>query len=108
MSNFLILEIPILLLLLPIGFQIILGRKKLKNDKYLSFWLVSLLSIVLEILMTIIGLILSLKGQQMLHPQIRGLSPGFVAFGMFFTVILLIIIIVQYTFKIIKRNKNSA
>jgi hypothetical protein len=91
--NLFIFSLPILLLLLPIGFQIMIGNKLIKKDRYLSFGFISFLSIVLEVVMTFVGLLVSLEGQMMKGH--KNLSPGIISFGMLFLFVLILIVLIQ-------------
>ena len=73
-----------------------MGQKSLNEKILMPYWWIAISSLLLEIFMTIIGLFISLKGQQM--KGIGGLSPGVVGFGFFAIFILFAIIIIQYLF----------
>jgi len=93
MSVFLILILPLLLLFIPIWFQVVVGKRTLNQQKNLKYVLVTTGSLILEVFMTILGLIISLEGQQM--KGIKCASPGVIVLGFFTGVILVVVIIVQ-------------
>jgi len=93
MSFFLILVLPILLLIIPITLQVVVGKRLLNQKKFLKYFIISTSFIMLEVLMTILGLIISLKGQQM--KGLSCLSPGVIGFGFFGIIILVVVILVQ-------------
>jgi len=95
MSFFLILLLPILLLIIPIILQVEVGKKILNQKKILKYIIISTGIIILEVLMTILGLGISLKGQQM--KGLPGISPGAIGFGFLVIVILVVVILVQIT-----------
>ncbi|KAF0200914.1 MAG: hypothetical protein FD170_3076 [Bacteroidetes bacterium] len=95
MSFFLILFLPILLLIIPITLQVEFGRRILNQKKILKYFIISTSFIILEVFMTILGLVISLKGQQM--KGLSGLSPGVIGFGFFGIIILVVVILVQIT-----------
>ena len=104
MENFLILDLPILLLLLPIVLQVIVGQKILKKRIQMPYWLLSILTIILEIILTFVGFIFSLQGQQM--KEIPSLSPGIFGFGFLAIIILVSIIIGQNLIKNTRVKKD--
>lgn len=102
MTGFFIIILPTFLLVLPLWFQVKFGKRTLYQQKIGKFLLVTLGSILLEIAMTFLGLIISLEGQQM--KGFKNLSPGFISFGFFAGIILLVVIIVQVV--VYKTMKN--
>jgi hypothetical protein len=94
MASMIILTIPILLLIIPIAFQIVMGQKSLNEKILMPYWWIAISSFLLEIFMTIIGLFISFKGQQM--KGIGGLSPGVLGIGFFAIIILFAVTIIQY------------
>lgn len=97
MSLFLILILPVLLLIVPIAIQVRVGKKALNQKKVLKYIVVSGGSLLLEILMASLGLVISLKGQQM--KGVPGLSPGVIGFGVLGIAILVGVIIAQLVSK---------
>ena len=95
MSFVFTLLLPIFLLIIPIILQFKIGNKMLSQNNKIKYFMVSTSFIILEILMAILGFILSLKGQQM--AGLSGLSPGFVVFGFFGIIILFVVILSQIT-----------
>jgi hypothetical protein len=93
MSVFLILILPLALLSIPIWLQARVGKRVLNQKKRLKFILVSIGSLLLEVVMAIMGLFLSFEGQQM--KGIKSLSPGILSAGFLALVILVIVIIAQ-------------
>ena len=76
----------------------------LSQNNKIKYFMVSTSFIILEILMAILGFILSLKGQQM--AGLSGLSPGFIVFGFFGIIILFVVILSQITSNRLKwKNK---
>lgn len=103
MSFFLILFLPILLLIIPITLQVKVGKRLLNQKKLLKYFIISAGFIILEVLMTFLGLVISLKGQQM--KGLSGLSPGVIGFGFFGLIILVIVVLVQITSNRLMANK---
>ena len=95
MSFVFTLLLPIFLLIIPIIVQFRIGNKMLSQNNKIKYFMVSTSFIILEILMAILGFILSLKGQQM--AGLSGLSPGFIVFGFFGIIILFVVILSQIT-----------
>ena len=95
MSFVFTLLLPIFLLIIPIILQFKIGNKMLSQNNKIKYFMVSTSVIILEILMAILGFILSLKGQQM--AGLSGLSPGFIVFGFFGIIILFVVILSQIT-----------
>jgi hypothetical protein len=95
MSFVFTLLLPIFLLIIPIILQFKIGNKMLSQNNKIKYFMVSTSFIILEILMAILGFILSLKGQQM--AGLSGLSPGFIVFGFFGIIILFVVILSQIT-----------
>ena len=95
MSFVFTLLLPIFLLIIPIILQFKIGNKMLSQNNKIKYFMVSTSFIILEILMAILGFILSLKGQQM--TGLSGLSPGFIVFGFFGIIILFVVILSQIT-----------
>jgi len=93
MSFFLILILPLVLLIVPIAIQVAVGKKALNQKKVLKYIVVSGSTLLLEVLMASLGLVISLKGQQM--KGVPGLSPGIVGFGVLGIAILVVVIIAQ-------------
>ena len=93
MSFFLILILPLVLLLVPIAIQVAVGKKALNQKKVLKYIVVSGSTLLLEVVMASLGLVISLKGQQM--KGVPGLSPGIVGFGVLGIAILVVVIIAQ-------------
>lgn len=75
MSIFLILILPVLLLIVPIAIQVEVGKKALNQKKVLKYIVVSGSTLLLEVLMASLGLVISLKGQQMkgVHGRFMGI-----------------------------------
>ncbi|MBK7175052.1 MAG: hypothetical protein IPH84_17940 [Bacteroidales bacterium] len=88
-----ILLIPLLLLLIPIGLQSYFGGDLLKQQKQMYYFLLSIGNVVLMIAMVFAGMLISLKGQQI--KGISSLSPGFLAFGLLALFFLVVYIVVQ-------------
>jgi hypothetical protein len=97
MSIFLILILPVLLLIVPIAIQVEVGKKALNQKKVLKYIVVSGSTLLLEVLMASLGLVISLKGQQM--KGVQGLSPGVIGFGVLGIAILVVVIIAQLVSK---------
>ena len=93
MSFFLILILPLVLLIVPIAIQVAVGKKALNQKKVLKYIVVSGSTLLLEVVMASLGLVISLKGQQM--KGVPGLSPGIVGFGVLGIAILVVVIIAQ-------------
>ena len=93
MSLFLILILPSLLLIIPITLQVVFGKRILNQKKSLKYLIISTSFIILEVLMTILGLIISLTGQQM--KGLSCLSPGVIGLGFFGLIILVVVILAQ-------------
>ena len=93
MSFFLILILPLVLLIVPIAIQVAVGKKALNQKKVLKYIVVSGSSLLLEVLMASLGLVISLKGQQM--KGVPGLSPGIIGFGVLGIAILVVVIMAQ-------------
>lgn len=87
-----ILLIPIILLIIPIGLQSYFGKDMMKAGK-MRFALFSIGNVILMIAMVLAGMLISLKGQQL--KGISSLSPGFLAFGFIGLFLLLVYIAVQ-------------
>jgi hypothetical protein len=101
MSFFLILPIPILLLAIPFVFQGVAGRRILLSGKVLRFVAASFFSLVLEVLMTLLGLYISIQGQMM--NGLTNLSPGVLGFGFFAMAGLVLFILLQ----LVRLRKNN-
>jgi hypothetical protein len=97
MSLFLILILPVLLLIVPIAIQVGVGKKALNQKKVLKYIVVSGSTLLLEVMMASLGLVISLKGQQM--KGVPGLSPGVIGFGVLGIAILVVVIIAQLVSK---------
>jgi len=93
MSFFLILILPLVLLLVPIAIQVAVGKKALNQKKVLKYIVVSGSTLLLEVVMASLGLVISLKGQQM--KGVPGLSPGIIGFGVLGIAILVVVIMAQ-------------
>jgi len=93
MSFFLILILPLVLLIVPIAIQVAVGKKALNQKKVLKYIVVSGSTLLLEVVMASLGLVISLKGQQM--KGVPGLSPGVIGFGVLGIAILVVVIIAQ-------------
>ncbi len=105
MSFFLILILPILLLSIPIALQVKVGKRLLNRKRILKYFIISTSSIIIEVLITILGLVISLKGQQL--KGLSGLSPGVIGFGLLGIIILVIVIISQLiSYRSKLKNKN--
>jgi hypothetical protein len=87
-----ILLIPSILLLIPFGLQSYFGKDMLKAGK-MRFALLSIGNVVLMLVMTFSGFLISLRGQQL--KGIQSMSPGFLAFGFIGLFFLLVYIAVQ-------------
>ncbi len=94
MSFFLILPIPILLLAIPFVFQGVVGKRTLRSGKNLRFLATSIASLLLEVLMTVLGLYISIQGQTM--KGMTNLSPGVIGFGFFAMAGLVVFILIQF------------
>lgn len=93
----------LILITLPIFFQLIFGRKAIAESITLEFGTISMISIILQIALTIIAfLIASNNFEEQLQGQPYRCGMGLIgifAFSFLFTIILLIVIIVQYFIK---------
>lgn len=94
---------PLILIILPLVFQIIFGRKAIAESITLEFGTVSMISIILQIALTIIAFIIASNNfQEQLQGQPYRCGMGFIGIFMLsflFSVILVIVIIVQYYIK---------
>ena len=97
MSLFLILILPVLILIVPIAIQVEVGKKALNQKKVLKYIVVTGSTLLLEVMMASLGLVISLKGQQM--KGVPGLSPGVIGFGVLGIAILMVVIIAQLVSK---------
>ncbi|WP_337965139.1 hypothetical protein [uncultured Flavobacterium sp.] len=94
---------PLILIILPLVFQIIFGRKAIAESITLEFGTVSMISIILQIALTIIAFIIASNNfQEQLQGQQYRCGMGFIGIFMLsflFSIILVIVIIVQYYIK---------
>lgn len=94
---------PFILIILPLLFQIIFGRKAIGETIPLKFGTISFISLILQIVLSIIAYFIasynfteSLEGR----PYRCGIGIlGIIAFSLLFTVMLIIVIIAQYFIK---------
>jgi len=94
---------PFILILLPLFFQLIFGRKAIAESISFKFETISLISLILQFVLTILSYSVasynfteSLQGQ----PYRCGMGMiGIFFFSFLFTLILIIVIIVQYFIK---------
>lgn len=92
MANLLIIKIPIIILLLPIVFQIIAGQISYKKNGKIRPWMISLTALMLSIFLSPIALFISFRGQAL--NDVKSMSPYvlFLAFLAFCSLIGVIII----------------
>ncbi|KAF2327275.1 hypothetical protein [Flavobacterium daemonense] len=94
---------PLILILLPLFFQLICGRKAIGESISLKFGTISLISLFLQFVLSILAYFIasynfteSLQGQ----PYRCGMGMiGIFFFSFLFTILLIIVIIVQYFIK---------
>lgn len=86
------LVLAILVLTLPIFFQLYFGSNKRQVFK-LPFWFVSSVAVFLQVLCIYVAFIISLKGQ--LANGVTSLSPGFIIFELPFFLVLIFLIFYQ-------------
>lgn len=94
---------PLILIILPLFFQLIYGRKAIGETVPLKFATVSFISLILQIVLSIVAYFVasynfteSLEGR----PYRCGMGMlGIIAFSLLFSLILLIVIIAQYFIK---------
>ena len=94
MANLLVLPIPFLILLIPIVFQIIIGKISIHKKGTIKLWMISITAVLLEVIAIPLSFIISLKGQMM--KGIQSLSPGILTFGFLFFFVLIFVIINQF------------
>ncbi|TPG32105.1 hypothetical protein [Flavobacterium pectinovorum] len=94
---------PLVLIILPLFFQIIFGRKAIAESITLEFGTISMISIILQIALTIIAFIIaSTNFEEPVNHHGYRCGMGFIGIFMLsflFSIILVIVIIVQYYIK---------
>jgi hypothetical protein len=89
----------IILIILPLFFQIIFGRKAIGEDIKLTFWEVCLISFFSQFLLTLADLYLMVCMLQKDGITCGLPLAGLIMISLFFTIILIITIIIQYFIK---------
>lgn len=90
---------PLILILLPILFQIIFGRKAIGRDIKLSFGTVCLISFLAQIILTIVAFNVIIYYLKKNNNNCGMPLVGLIMFSLFFTFILIIIMIIQERIK---------
>jgi tellurite resistance protein TehA-like permease len=89
----------IILIILPLLFQIIFGRKAIGGDIKLSFGTICLISFLGQILLTILAFNLIVYYLEKNNNACGMPLVGLIMFSLFFTLILIITMIIQYRIK---------
>lgn len=90
---------PLLLILLPLVFQIIFGRKAIGEDIKLSFGAICLISFLSQIVLTFVSFFIMAKKLQN-DNFVCGLPlVGLIISSSFFTLILIVVMVIQYSIK---------
>ncbi|KDN56470.1 hypothetical protein [Flavobacterium seoulense] len=102
--------LPLILIVFPLLFQILLGRKAIGGDIKLKFTTVSIISLLLQVALSIIAFAIASQNLEAAFKarEFRcgmGLL-GFVALSLFFTFFLLITMLIQYFIKRSYDNKH--
>jgi hypothetical protein len=90
---------PLILILIPLVFQIVFGRKAIGEDIKLGFGTICLLSFLGQILLSIVAFFIMTNSLQK-NANFCGLPlVGLVVVSLFFTFILIVTILIQYSIK---------
>ena len=102
--------IPLILIVLQLLFQIIFGRKAIREDIKLKFGTISIISFILQIVLSIISFVIASHHleESFKAGEFRcgmGLL-GIIALSLFFTFFLLITMLIQYFIKRSHKNRD--
>ena len=90
---------PLILILLPLLFQIIFGRKAIGEDIKLSFGTICLISFLSQILLSIVAFFIMTNDLKKENAYCGQPLVGLAILSLFLTFILIVTIIIQYSIK---------
>lgn len=102
-----VLDIIVINLLFPVIFQLVYGIKAIHNRTPLKFKFVCFISIAIQIMLTILGILVMSNGLKKVGgTYVNGLPViGFIIVNIFLILVMLVIMGIQFYIKVAHKNK---